>query len=60
MNIRVGFYRATYRIGYRETFDNKVGVLVDLICDLEARSDPHGSQTTIQEIRAVAGRTTHM
>ena len=43
-----------------ETQILQIDTVIDMICALEAREDPSGSDARIQEIRSVASRVTHM
>ncbi|SJL07638.1 uncharacterized protein ARMOST_10988 [Armillaria ostoyae] len=56
----IGFYGATYYIGYRDNFDVKVDDLLERICALEAHADPHNCGRIINRIKEVAGNTTHI
>ncbi|KAH9941946.1 potassium transporter [Amylocystis lapponica] len=55
-----GFYGVAYHLGFRDDFDVQIGELVDRICALETRADPHGSSAAVDEIRRAAARYTHV
>ncbi|TCD71664.1 hypothetical protein EIP91_005430 [Steccherinum ochraceum] len=55
-----GFYGVTYHLGFRDTFDVSVEDIIDLICEIEQRSDPRGSAAAIKVIREVASAATHI
>ncbi|KAK7457024.1 hypothetical protein VKT23_010327 [Stygiomarasmius scandens] len=55
-----GFYAVTYNLGFRDDFDVQAGELIEKICTLERNRDPKNSARTIEMIRQVSERPTHI
>jgi KUP system potassium uptake protein len=58
--IALGFYSASYYLGFRDDFDVQIEALVDRICALETRHDPAGSGELVASIRRWATTATHI
>ena len=58
--LEIGFYGATYCIGYRDDFNPSTEQIMKLIYALEARAEPSRARQVIGEIQYAVKRTVHM